>query len=252
MIKAYHATDGLGGIKVEFEGSADEILREFAHIGEGIYTAARHAMNYAADGYDDNDEYDEADEYYDLEPGDHFYYNDYEYVLLGVTDNGDYFAITADIADDVQFNDKGGDGSNNWARSELRRYLNNEYIAHMKINTKHLVKTRSDLTADNGDTKYGTCEDFVTLLSCDQYRKYRALVPRYSDYVWTLTPWSCDVGYARNVRSVNPSGTLYTYYATNSYGVAPACTFNHEILIARRQARDGRIILDEAAGGEED
>lgn len=248
MIKAYHAADGLSGITVEFEGSADEILREFAHIGEEIYTAARLAMNNA----DDSDgEYDEADEYYDLEPGDHFYYSDYEYVLLDVTDSGDYFAITADIVDNVQFNDKGGDGSNNWAQSELRRYLNNEYIDHMKINTKHLVKTRSDLTADNGDTKYGTCEDFVTLLSCDQYRKYRALVPRYSDYVWTLTPWSCGVGYANGVRGVLPSGAL-NLYAASSAGVAPACTFNHEILIARRQARDGRIILDEAIGGEED
>jgi hypothetical protein len=168
--------------------------------------------------------------------------------LLDITDSGDYFAITADIADDLQFNDKGGDGSNNWARSELRRYLNNDYIDHMEINTKHLVKTRSDLTADNGDTKYGTCEDFVTLLSCDQYRKYRELVPRYSDYVWTLTPWSCSVGSASNVRGVIPSGALYGNYATNSLGVAPACTFNHEILIARRQARDGRIILDEATG----
>ena len=45
MIKAYHAADGLGGITVEFKGSADEILREFAHIGEEIYTAARLALN---------------------------------------------------------------------------------------------------------------------------------------------------------------------------------------------------------------
>lgn len=111
MIKAYHAADGLSGIKVDFEGSADEILREFARIGEEIYTAARLAMN-NADGNDD--------EYYELEPGDHFYYNDYEYVLLDITDSGDYFAITADIADDVQFNSNGGDGSNNWARSGLR------------------------------------------------------------------------------------------------------------------------------------
>jgi hypothetical protein len=231
MIKAYKDENALGGVKVVIEGEASDILQEFAHIGTEIYNAAFAAMGKIGDT-----EYDEADEYYDLEPGDHFYYN--------------YFAITADIADDLQFNDKGGDGSNNWARSELRRYLNNEYIDHMKINTKHLVKTRSDLTADNGDTKYGTCEDFVTLLSCDQYRKYRALVPRYSDYVWTLTPWSCDVGGANTVRYVYPSGALRSYTATNSFGVAPACTFNHEILIARRQARDGRIVLDEATGSD--
>lgn len=245
MIKAYKDENALGGVKVVIEGEASDILQEFAHIGTEIYNAALAAMGKIGDT-----EYDEADEYYDLEPGDHFYYSDYEYVLLDITDNGDYFAITADIADDLQFNDKGGDGSNNWARSELRRYLNNEYIDHMNINTKHLVKTRSDLTADNGDTEYGTCEDFVTLLSCDQYRKYREIVPHYSDYVWTLTPWSCTVGNASSVRSVYPSGALSNYYASSSLGVAPACTFNHEILIARRQARDGRIVLDEATGSD--
>lgn len=251
MIKAYHADDEFGGIKVEFEGSADELLREFVHIGEGIYTAVCHAMNYA--GNDSDDEYDEADEYYELEPGDHFYYGDCEYVLLDVTDGGDYFAITADIADDRQFNSKGGDGSNNWAQSDLRRYLNGEYINEMGIIKEHLVKNYSDLTADNGDKKYGTCEDFITLLSCEQYRKYREIVPQYSDYIWTLTPWSCNVGYAGYVRHVYPSGALISgSLAANSVGVAPACTFNHEILIARRQARDGRIILEEATGSDEE
>ena len=246
MIKAYHADDEFGGIKVEFEGSGDELLREFVHIGEGIYTAVCHAMNYAAN------EYDDADEYYELEPGDHFYYGEYEYVLLDITDSGDYFAITADIADDRQFNSKGGDGSNNWAQSDLRRYLNGEYINEMGIIKGHLVKSQSDLVADNGDHSYGTCEDYITLLSCDQYRKYREIVPQYSDYIWTLTPWSCNVGNANYVRVVYPSGALYGSNANGAYGVAPACTFNHEILIARRQARDGRIILEEATGGGED
>ncbi len=39
-------------------------------------------------------------------------------------------------------------------------------------------------------------------------------------YWWLRSP---DTGNARNVRNIYPSGELYYYYATNSYGVAPAC-----------------------------
>lgn len=240
MIKAYHAADELGGVKIEFEGSAEELLREYARISEEICTALAMANR------NDNDDY----EYCELEPGDHFYYSDYEYVLLDITDSGDYFAITADIADDRQFNNKGGDGSNNWAQSDLRHYLNGEYINETGITKEHLVKSQSDLVADNGDHSYGTCEDYITLLSCDQYRKYREIVPQYSDYIWTLTPWSCVVGHAYYVRIVTPSGALHSNNAHYAYGVAPACTFNHEILIPRRQAHTGRIILDEATGSD--
>ena len=235
MIKAYHADDEFGGIKVEFEGSADEILREFAHIGEGLYTAARHALN---------NEIAESSSQYDLEPGDHFYYNGTEYVCLDIDDNDDYFAITADIVAKRPFNKRGDDGSNNWAISDLCEWLNGDYLDG-NLAAEHLVLSRSDLTADNGDDAYGYCDNLVTLLSCDQYRKYRKLIPKYNEWVWTLTPWSCSVGNAVAVRIVSPSGELSHYNATNALGFAPACTFNHSILIARRQAHDGRIELVE-------
>lgn len=240
MIKAYHADDEFGGIKVEFEGSADELLREFAHIGEGIYTAVQHAMNYEAEA---NGEYEE----YDLEPGDHFYYNDTEYVCLDIDENDDYFAITADIVAKRPFNKRDDDGSNNWAISDLCEWLNGDYL-NDNMNAEHLVLTTSDLTADNGDDQYGYCHNLVTLLSCDQYRKYRRLIPKYDEWVWTLTPWSCNVGDACDVRLVSPSGELYSDYAADTLGVAPACTFNHSILNARRQARNGRIELVERGG----
>lgn len=240
MIKAYHADDEFGGIKVEFEGSADELLREFAHIGEGIYTAVQHAMNYEAEA---NGEYEE----YDLEPGDHFFYNGIEFVLLDTTEQGDYFAIVADELPERPFNEQGDDGSNNWAISDLRKYLNGEYLDD-NFNPKHLVLSTADLTADNGDDAYGTCDDLVIILSCEQYRKYKKVLPRYGNYIWTCTPWSCHVGLAYSVRGVDPSGNVGSYGAYGSYGVAPACTFNHSILHARRQAHDGRVYLTESEG----
>lgn len=95
----------------------------------------------------------------------------------------------------------------------------------------------STLTADNGDDKYGVVEDYVTLLDCDQYRRYRKLMPKYDDWVWTLTPRSCTVGDAFSVRNIIPSGELDSYFADNTYGVAPACLFNLNYLSLCRQAR---------------
>jgi hypothetical protein len=92
------------------------------------------------------------------------------------------------------------------------------------------------LVADNGDDAYGTSEDLVTLLSCDQYRKYRKLMPKYDDWIWTVTPYSCYTCHASTVRYVNPSGELYGTDVTNSIGVTPACLFNLDNLNLCRQA----------------
>ncbi len=42
-----------------------------------------------------------------------------------------------------------------------------------------------------------------------------------SNSIWWLR--SPSVSYTRNVRGVNTSGTLYSYLASNAYGLAPAC-----------------------------
>lgn len=234
------------GFTITVEGDTSEVLQELARVGSEIYNAALVGLGKIETGIE------ETYEYCELEQGNHFYYNEYEYVLLDVVGEGDYLAITADIADNRQFHGNSKDGCNNWANSHLRRYLNNEYMDVMGFEPEHLKKFVSDLTADNGDKSYGKCEDYIFLLSCDLYRKYRELIPKYDDCIWTLTPWSCDVGYANYVRIINPSGALNNHTANYTYGVAPACIFNHKILKPRRQAQTGRIVLEEATDDGED
>lgn len=96
----------------------------------------------------------------------------------------------------------------------------------------------SDLIADNGDKQYGTCKDYVTILSCDQYRKYRDLVPHYPEWMWTLTPWSCYSGHSNYVRLVSPDGNISCYSeAYDGLGVAPVVLFSAEHLKMSRQTR---------------
>lgn len=136
----------------------------------------------------------------------------------------------------MPFNDEYEDGCNNWRTSSLRKWLNSEFL-DKNFGKGALLANFSTLTADNGDDKYGVVEDYVTLLDCDQYRRYRKLMPKYDDWVWTLTPRSCTVGDAFSVRNIIPSGELDSYFADNTYGVAPACLFNLNYLSLCRQAR---------------
>jgi len=170
-----------------------------------------------------------------LRPGEEFVYNGIRFICLDVID-GNYLAITADCLCEKRFNDNYNDGCNNWKTSTLRRFLN-EDVLEEHFDAKHLIKQTSDLTADNGDKAYGTCEDYITLLTCDQYRKYRDYVPLFEECMWTLTPWRCDTGNAHDVRSVNPSGAIDSYYASYSSGLAPVCLFNSNNLTLRRQAQ---------------
>lgn len=165
-----------------------------------------------------------------LNPGEHFIYNGIEFICLDII-GGNYLAMTAKPYAEIPFDT---DGKNDWRKSSLRRVLNNDFLD--LLDRRHLIKQTSDLIADNGDKAYGTSEDYVTILSCDQYRKYREIVPLFKEWMWTLTPWSCNPSNPDYVRIVYAAGGVYDLSASGSYGVAPACLFSSENLKLRRQA----------------
>lgn len=154
--------------------------------------------------------------------GDHFIYKNIKWICLDIID-GNYLAITAKVWQKLPFD---VDSYNNWKESSLRRVLNDEFLG--KLNKEHLVMQTSDLIADNGDKSYGTSEDYVTILSCDQYRKYRELVPCYPEWMWTLTPCDCSKPGIPGitVRYVNRAGEVYSNSAFFNCGVAPVVLFS--------------------------
>ena len=158
--------------------------------------------------------------------GDHFIYKDMKWICLDIID-GDYLAITAETWKELPFD---VDNRNNWKESSLRKVLNEEFLD--KLDKNYLVTQTSNLIADNGDKQYGTCNDYVTILSCDQYRKYRDLVPYYSEWMWVLTPWSCygNGNSDHIVRSILPSGCITEGNAYYINGVAPVVLFSSQRL----------------------
>lgn len=168
-----------------------------------------------------------------LNVGEHFTYKGIEFICLDFI-NGNILAITAQIIGEMEF-DK--DNNGDWRKSSLRKYLNEEFI--QKLDKKHLIPITLDLIADNGDTTYGTCEDYVGIVSCDQYRKYRKYIPLFDECMWTCTPWDStpNSGAAYSVRYVYSGGRLSGNIANSSGGVAPLVMFASEHLTSHRQVQ---------------
>lgn len=121
---------------------------------------------------------------------------------------------------------------NNWDSSDLRQELNTELRRKIEeaVGEGGLLKFTRDLLSMDGQTEYGSCEDYVSLISVDEYRKYRKLLPNTGEWWWTLTPDSTkcndDTSY---IRIVSPSGCISRNNFNNSHGVRPVCIFSSSI-----------------------
>jgi len=170
-----------------------------------------------------------------LSAGERFSYKGFDFICLDPDCEGGVLAIMADAwtGKEMQF-DAGN--NNNYATSSLRKKLLSDLLPVLGVN--NLLPHTVDLTADNGDDRYGTVTDKVFILSCDEYRKYRKYVPLLNEWMWTCTPWWInDAGNDSYVRNVHPAGYITSSYSARfSIGVAPACIFNPSNLKLRRQA----------------
>lgn len=179
-----------------------------------------------------------------LRPGEHFMFKNFEWVCLDPNhpDGGVLAIMAKPWAKDVKFcpSDKFADLKGNWNNyrtSNVRRVLSD--MANAVFDEKCLLSHKVDLIADNGDRNYGTVQDFIFILTCDEYRKYRDYIPHYVIPIWTATPWYCGdkdsgAGIAYYVRCINADGRLYNDDTYSSYAVAPACILNPASLNLRQ------------------
>lgn len=189
-----------------------------------------------------------------LRPGEHFMFKGFEWVCLDPNhpDGGVLAIMAKPWAKDVKFcpsdifEDKKGNW-NNYRTSNVRGLLSSD-MANNGFNGKGLLTHTVDLVAGDGDRAYGTVQDFVFILTCDEYRKYRDYIPHYDSWIWTATPLYCgdkdsftDIAYY--VRYVDTDGQLDNGGAYNSGAVAPACVLNPKSL----NLRQNMAYVDEVA-----
>lgn len=123
-------------------------------------------------------------------------------------------------------------GSNNdWKESSIRKMLNTEFAEKIEKELGvELPELERDLLSLDGLKEYGSCKDKVSLISVDEYRKYRDKLPNTGDWWWTLTPDStrCNND-SRWITVVSPSGNFYSISCNCDYGVRPVCIFPSSI-----------------------
>ena len=139
--------------------------------------------------------------------------------IIDITSDG--YVCLSDSIGEMKFNSE----NNDWRTSNLRKYLNEEFLKKMESE----IGTRNLLSLD-GQTEYGTCDDKVSLLTVDEYRKYRKLIPNTDDWFWLISPWStpCN-GFKKSVTVVAPSGYFNDYCCNFGGGVRPFCIFSSAI-----------------------
>ena len=161
-----------------------------------------------------------------LKIGDEFELADVNWKILDITDAG-YMCIGDSLGDKIFDNN-----SNNWNKSSLRAYLNGEFYEKIskEIGKGNIVSFKRDLLSLDGQTEYGENDDAVSLLTVDEYRKYRKLIPNTDDWWWLITPWSTPCNnYESAVAVVSPSGCIGNSHCGNYDGVRPVCIFSSSI-----------------------
>lgn len=160
--------------------------------------------------------------------GDTFELVDTTWKILDITSAG--YICLADSIEDMKFDSD----SNNWENSDLRDYLNEGFLEKIaaEIGLENIVPFERDLLSLDGQTEYGKCEDKVSLLTVDEYRKYRNLIPNTKDYWWWLvSPWSTPCNdYKRAVAVVSSAGDIGSGICNyGDGGVRPVCIFSSSI-----------------------
>lgn len=165
----------------------------------------------------------------ELEQGAVFKWGKKEYIKLDAISAG-----CLCLAKDVWFKSKFDDQTNDWSRSQLRGYIATKAIDFIPDIDKLMLFDR-DLTTDDGLTDYGYCyDDAISMLTCDEYRKYRKFIPTTDERYWTITADS--IIYSPFVRFIYSDGALN---GGNTYcehvGVRPLICLAKDTLVEVRE-----------------
>ena len=138
--------------------------------------------------------------------------------------------ITKDFVRSMPFGN-GGD----WRTSDIRAFCNGDFYQEISkaVGKENIYDHMVNLSADDGTGKDEFCRDYVSLLTTEEYRRYREFLPAYGKWWWLATRVSYDVkDYGRYVCNVGSCGILNWDGCDYSVGVRPFCILNSSILVS--------------------
>ena len=168
----------------------------------------------------------------ELNPGDTFELAGLTWKILDITGKG-YMCLADRLEESMEFDEE----SNDWIKSELRGYLHTEFIKKItdEVGEDNIISFNRNLLSLDGQTEYGECEDKVSLLTVDEYRKYRSLIPNAESYWWWLvTPRSTPCNdYQTPVTVIASSGNVSDGGCSLRSGVRPVCILKSNIFVSK-------------------
>lgn len=155
-----------------------------------------------------------------LSPGDVFEKGGVEYIICEQLEDRKTAVARKECLDDIM---KFGD-DNNWKRSDLRTFLNNEYYNEIKdvFGAENIVYHEVDLLSLDGYDDYGVSMDKVSVMNIDRYRKYHKYIGDTERWYWLSTPDSTTSGAGSSrVRCVYSGGGVFWRYSDVDGSVRP-------------------------------
>ena len=179
-----------------------------------------------------------------------FPYAGEKWVVLEHDPAGRTLCLRLEVIPDKPFDE---DNRNNFAISSSKEWMNGPYLDNLidAVKGPHaFLTTELDLTADDGLKDYGTCTVTIFLLTVDQYRRNRDVIPNADDWWWLSTAFSTKSnGYESLARNVLTDGTLNRNVAYNGYGgLRPACYLDSDLLISVEDDEATDDVTPEHAG----
>lgn len=165
-----------------------------------------------------------------IKPGSIIKLGNREFIVLG-HDVETTAVITKDFVKKMSFGDTG-----NYETSDVRKFCNGEFLNELAdaIGMENIVAHIVNLMADNGTGKDKNCKDKVTIITTENYRRYREFLKPYGDSWWTATRVDDDDDYyARYVCCVDASGVMNRHDSGRWLGIRPFCIVNSSIFAVK-------------------
>ena len=179
-----------------------------------------------------------------------FPYAGEKWVVLEHDPAGRTLCLRLDLIPNKPFDEN---NCNNFATSSSKEWMNGPYLDNLIDAVKGpnaFLQTEIDLTADDGLKDYGTCTVTIFLLTVDQYRRNRDVIPNADDWWWLSTAFSTKSnGYESLARLVDTDGALNWLVACGGYyGLRPACYLDSDLLISIEDDEATDDVTPEHAG----
>lgn len=174
-----------------------------------------------------------------LKRGQTFYGAGIQWLVLGHTNSSQGLPIvthivSTGIVERRAFDEK---NRNDLGVSTLLAYLNGEFLKRLEdaFGEGAVAEQFIDLTSNDGLKDYGNIKTKVGLLTEEEYRQHRDILPPLGDegWWWLATPYSTErAGYPSLVRDVNSDGTLDIDACGGRIGVRPALYLKSDISVS--------------------